>query len=72
MLRTSASVDGISVAPAMPRTARVPMSAPASWAYAEATDAIPNAVPPISSRSRRPMRSPSVPIMISNPASTNP
>ena len=43
MLRISASVDGIRVAPPMPSTARAAISSPGFWAYAAATDATPNA-----------------------------
>jgi hypothetical protein len=72
MLRVSAMVEGISVAPATPSTARAPMRVPALCAYADAAEASPNAPAPSSSRCRRPMRSPRVPMVISRPDSTNP
>ncbi len=72
MLRISASVDGISVAPPMPSTARAAISCSGVCAYAAATDARPNAIAPKISSRRRPIRSPSEPIVISSPASTNP
>jgi hypothetical protein len=70
--RISASVDGISVAPPMPRTARAAISCSGLCAYAAATDASPNATAPNKSSRRRPIRSPSEPIVISIPASTKP
>lgn len=72
MLVISASVDGISVAPATPSSARARISVGGSGAYAAATDRTANAAAPVNSSRRRPIRSPSVPIVITNPATMNP
>lgn len=72
IVRTSAIVDGIRVAPPMPRTARATISISALSAYAAASEAAPKAAAPIRSSLRRPMRSPSEPIVISRPARTKP
>jgi hypothetical protein len=72
MLRISDRVDGATVAPAMPRSARAPMSISALVENAATSDAKANAAAPISSIRRRPTRSPSVPIVISAPATMNP
>ena len=72
MLRISDSVDGASVAPAIPSSARVAISISALVEKAASTDATPNAAAPIISSRRRPMRSPSVPIVISEPATMKP
>ena len=72
MLRISDSVDGAMVAPATPSSARVAISIAALVEKAASTEATPNAAAPISSRRRRPIRSPSVPIVISDPATMNP
>jgi hypothetical protein len=72
MLRISDSVDGASVAPAMPRTAREAISISGLDENAATTDAPPNAPAPISSSRRRPIRSPSVPIVIRKPATRKP
>jgi hypothetical protein len=72
IVRIRPSVEGISVAPATPSSARVAMSIAALVENAAATDATPNAAPPISRRRRRPMRSPSVPIVTRKPAIMNP
>ena len=72
MLRMSDSVDGASVAPAMPSTARAAISMAALVAYAAATDATPNAAAPKNRTRRRPMRSPSVPIVTRKPATKKP
>ena len=72
MLRISDSVDGARVAPAMPSSARVAISIPALVENAASTDATPNAAAPISSRRRRPIRSPRVPIVISEPGDQEP
>ena len=72
MLLIRASVDGISVAPAMPSSARVTISISGPVEYAAATDATANALPPIISSRRRPIRSPSVPIVIRKPAIMKP
>ena len=72
MLRISDSVDGARVAPAMPSSARVAISISALVENAASTEATPNAAAPISSSRRRPMRSPSVPMVISEPATRKP
>jgi hypothetical protein len=72
MLLISASVDGMSVAPATPSRARAPISMAGFVANAATTDASPKAAPPIISSFRRPMRSPSVPMVTRNPATMNP
>ncbi len=71
-LRISARVEGIRVAPLMPSTARAAISISAEVEYAATTDAAPNPAAPISSSRRRPIRSPSDPIVMSRPASTKP
>jgi hypothetical protein len=72
MVRMSDSVDGAMVAPATPSSARAVISIGALVAYAATTDISPNTTAPISSRRRRPMRSPSEPIVISEPARVKP
>ena len=72
MLLISASVDGISVAPAIPSSARVAISISGLVEYAAATEATAKALPPIISSLRRPIRSPSVPIVIRKPAIMKP
>ena len=72
MLRISDSVEGASVAPATPSSARVAISIAALADQAASTDVTPNAAAPISSSRRRPIRSPRVPIVISEPATMNP
>ena len=72
ILLISESVDGISVAPANPSTARAPISTPALVEYAAATEAVPKPAAPIISSRRRPMRSPRVPMVTRKPARTNP
>src|SRR3954452_1530235 len=72
MFRISASVDGIRVAPPMPSTARATINCSGFCAYAAATEATPKPIAPNSSSRRRPIRSPSEPMVISRPASTNP
>jgi hypothetical protein len=68
----SESVDGASVPPAMPSSARAAISIGALVDRAASTDAAPKpAAPSIRSR-RRPIRSPSVPIVISDAATKNP
>jgi len=68
MLRISAIVDGPSVAPAIPSSARVAISISALVENAAATDATPKAAAPMSSSRRRPIRSPRVPIVTRKPA----
>ena len=72
MLRISDSVDGASVAPATPRSARAKISISAVRENAATTDAAPKAAAPIIRSRRRPIRSPSVPIVMSEPATRNP
>jgi hypothetical protein len=72
MLRISDSVEGASVAPAIPSTAREAISISGLDENAARTEAAPNAAAPINSSRRRPMRSPSVPIVIRKPATRNP
>ncbi len=72
MLRIRDRVDGARVAPATPRSARVAISISALVENAAITDAAPNAAAPIKRSRRRPIRSPSVPIVISDPATRKP
>ena len=72
MLRISESVEGASVAPATPSRAREAISISGLDEKAATTEAPPNAAAPISSSRRRPIRSPSVPIGIRNPATRKP
>ena len=72
MLRISDMVDGINVAPAIPRMARVTISISALFEKAARIDAAANAPAPIISSRRRPIRSPNVPIVMSEPAIMNP
>ena len=72
MLRISDSVEGASVAPAIPSSAREAISISGVDENAARTEAAPNAAAPISSSRRRPIRSPSVPIGIRKPATRKP
>jgi hypothetical protein len=72
MLRMSDRVEGANVAPASPSRARVTMSISALFENAATTDATPKAAAPIIRSRRRPIRSPNVPIVISEPATMNP
>jgi hypothetical protein len=72
MLRMSESVDGASVAPASPSSARVAISIPALVEKAASTEPAPKAAAPKRSSRRRPIRSPSVPMVINDPATRNP
>jgi len=72
MLRISDSVDGARVAPATPSSARVAMSISGVVENAASTDVTPNAAAPTSRSRRRPIRSPRLPIVISDPAIMNP
>ena len=72
MLRISDRVDGARVAPATPSRARVAISISALVENAASTEVAPKAAAPISSSLRRPMRSPRVPMVISDPATMNP
>ena len=70
--RIRARVDGMSVAPATPRSTRAAISISGLVENAASSEARPNAAAPISSNRRRPIRSPSAPIVISEPATRNP
>jgi hypothetical protein len=72
MLRISDSVEGASVAPATPSRAREAISISGVDETAASTDAPPKAPAPISRSRRRPIRSPSVPIVIRRPATMKP
>ena len=72
MLLSSDSVEGASVAPAIPSRARAAMSIPALRENAASSDTSPKAADPISNSLRRPIRSPSVPMMRSEPAARKP
>ena len=65
-------MDGATVAPAMPSSARLTMSISGVVENAASTDTAPNAAAPTSSRRLRPIRSPSVPIVTSAPATMKP
>ncbi len=65
-------VEGMRVAPATPSRARATISASAVGANAANTETTPNAAMPIISSRRRPIRSPSVPIVIRKPAMRKP
>ena len=71
-MRIRERVEGASVAPAMPRSAREAMSTSEVLENAANTDATPKAAAPIKSRRRRPILSPRVPMVSRNPASRNP
>ena len=68
----SESVEGARVAPATPSSARVAISISALVENAARIEAAPKVAAPISSSLRRPIRSPSVPMVISSPATMNP
>jgi hypothetical protein len=72
ILRSSDRVDGISVAPATPSRARAAIRVSALSENAAITDASPKALAPASSSLRRPMRSPSVPMVTRKPAIMKP
>ena len=72
MLRIRESVDGARVAAATPSSAREAISISALVEKAATTEAAPKAAAPVSSSRRRPTRSPSVPIVMSRPASRKP
>ena len=72
MWKISASVDGASVAPARPRSARLAISISALRENAARIDTRPNNAAPTNSNLRRPMRSPSVPMVTSDPATKKP
>jgi hypothetical protein len=72
MWKISDRVEGASVAPAIPRSARLRISISALVENAAMSDTTPKAAAPIMSSLRRPMRSPRVPIAMSEPATRNP
>jgi len=72
MLVMSDSVEGASVAPATPSAARARMSVCADLEKAATTDTAPKAAAPSSNTLRRPIRSPSPPMIIRKPATMNP
>ena len=72
MWKISDSVDGASVAPAMPSSARLTISISALVENAASSETTPKAAAPTNSSRRRPIRSPSVPMVISEPATKNP
>lgn len=71
MVRINANVDGARVAPATPSAARAAINAAGVVANAAATEAAAKAAAPISSSRRRPIRSPTAPMVINNPATRN-
>ncbi|MCY1299208.1 hypothetical protein D9M70_487290 [compost metagenome] len=72
MLRIKERVEGASVAAATPSTARARIKVSAFQANAAKIEARPKAIEPIIRMRRRPMRSPSVPIVIREPATMKP
>ena len=72
MWKISESVDGATVAPAIPSSARLTISISGVVENAASTDTAPKAAAPISSSRLRPIRSPSVPIVTRAPATMNP
>jgi hypothetical protein len=70
--KISDRVDGARVAPAMPSSARLPMSISGVVEKAATTDTAPKAAAPIIRSFRRPIRSPSVPIVTRKPATMKP
>jgi hypothetical protein len=72
MLLIRARVDGATVAPATPSRARAAISTSTDGANAAINEAAPKITAPISSNRRRPIRSPTLPIVINNPAMTKP
>src|SRR4029450_13316186 len=72
MFRISDSVDGATVAPATPRSARVAISIAALLENAARIEAAPKNAAPINSNRRRPIRPPRAPAVISEPATRNP
>jgi hypothetical protein len=65
-------VEGVRVAPAIPSSAREAISIWGLVDQAARTEASPNAAAPISSSRRRPIQSPTVPMVIRKPATMNP
>lgn len=71
MLRIRDSVAGISMAPKKPRKALPAMSHPALGAKAVAAETAAKPMLPMTSRRRRPILSPRLPMATSSPASTS-
>ncbi len=71
MLRRSERVEGMSIAPNTPMSARAAMSTAAVGAKAARAETVAKPVAPMSSIRRRPNRSPSVPIVTSRLARTS-
>jgi hypothetical protein len=67
-----ASTDGVTAAPATPSSARPAMSISGLVENAATTEATPNTAAPMNNSFRRPIRSPTVPIVTSNPAISRP
>ncbi len=72
IVRMSESVEGISVAPATPSSARAAISSSGVGANAATAETAAKQPAPTSSSRRRPVRSPRVPIVSSSPAMRNP
>jgi len=72
MLKISDSVDGARIAPAIPSSARAPISISGLVDRATTTETAPKAAAPSSSNRRRPIRSPRLPMVTRNPATMNP
>ena len=70
--RALLGIAGATVAPAIPSNARAPISISALVENAASTDATPKSAAPMKRTRRRPIRSPSVPAAISEPATRNP
>ena len=72
MVKIRERVEGATVAPAIPSRARLALSIAAQVEKAARTETTPKAAPPSSRSVRRPIRSPRVPIVISDPATRKP
>ena len=72
IVKMSESVEGATVAPAMPMMARLAMSISGLVENAASNDATAKPAAPPSRSLRRPIRSPSVPIVMSMPATRKP
>ena len=71
MALISDNVDGINVAPAAPCNARAAISISGVRENAAATEATPKKNAPHNNKRRRPIRSPTVPMVTNNAATTN-
>jgi hypothetical protein len=71
-VKISERVDGATVAPKTPMSARLAMSISALFEDAASSDDSAKPAAPPRSSFRRPIRSPSVPMVISRPATRNP